>query len=144
MSFDASAREPETDYVIEAVRDVGSYRRIAARAEAPAPACERCGAGSRMSRHGCLTRQLRDVPQDGRPTWLSVQVLRWRCGTCGQTVTPAMAGAASRRRLTQRLIDWLVQESSQRPASQLAREAGIDEKTVRGVLGSSRRYVPND
>jgi transposase len=144
MSFDAASGCPEMDYVVEAVRDVGSYRRIAARSDARAPTCERCGPGARMSRHGCLTRQLRDIPQEGRPTWLSVQVLRWRCSTCGQTATPAMLGVGSRRRLTQRLIDWLVRESSQRPASQLAREAGVDEKTVRGVLGSSRRHRPND
>lgn len=129
----------EMGMIVDAVRDVGRDRRIAARAEARAPHCERCGPSARMSRHGVLTRQLRDLPHDGRPTWLSVQVTRWRCAGCGQTATPAMAGVQSRRRMTQRLIDWLVRESASRPASQLAREAGIDEKTVRGVLGASRR-----
>ena len=132
----------EMGVVIDAVRDVGRDRRIAARAEAGAPHCGRCGPAARMARHGLLTRQLRDLPQDGRPIWLSVQVLRWRCAGCGRTATPAVAGVQARRRMTQRLIDWLVRESAARPAAQLAREAGIDEKTVRGVLATARLRAP--
>ena len=135
------ARWREMGVVVDAVHDIGRDRRIAARAEAGAPHCERCGTTARMSRHGVLTRQLRDLPHDGRPTWLSVQLTRWRCAACGQTATPSMAGVQSRRRMTQRLIDWLVRESALRPAAQLAREAGIDEKTVRGVLSAARERV---
>ena len=138
MDAASFSRWPEMGMIVDAVRDVGRERRIAARADMRAPHCERCGPAARMSRHGMLTRQLRDLPHDGRPTWLSVQVTRWRCAGCGQTATPAMTGVQSRRRMTQRLIDWLVQESASRPASQLAREAGIDEKTVRGVLSTAR------
>lgn len=142
MNTVCGSRWREIGVIVDVVRDVDSSRRIAARAEAHAPRCGRCGPAAPMSRHGMLSRQLRDLPQDGRPTWLNVQVVRWRCAGCGRTATPAMAGVQARRRMTQRLIDWLVRESATRPAAQLAREAGVDEKTVRGVLATARPRAP--
>lgn len=103
----------------------------------PALCCTRCGRSERMVRHGRLTRLLRDVPRDGRPTWLRLDVTRWRCGACGSTQTPVQDGLQTRRRLTQGLMDWLVQQAGQRPLSQLAREAGVDEKTVRRLARPS-------
>ncbi|MCW7539535.1 transposase family protein [Aquabacterium sp. A7-Y] len=105
--------------------------RLLGRSRPNAPCCSRCGSSARMMRHGQVTRMLRDVPRDGRPTWLRLDLTRWRCGGCGGTCTPAVEGLATRRRLTPGLMDWLARQAGQRPVAQLAREAGVDEKTVR-------------
>lgn len=125
--------------IVETVHERGRSLRIAGRAEDRAPSCGHCGPGTRMVRHGLFTRQVRDLPQDGRPTWLAVRVTRWRCARCGHTAMPALTGIPGRRRMTQRLMAWLVDAAATRCAAQLARETGLDEKTVREVLGTARR-----
>ncbi|AKJ31686.1 helix-turn-helix domain-containing protein [Caldimonas brevitalea] len=136
LSAASPARREHCDYTREGFSLAAAWHRGAAQEAALPPHCRRCGKAEHMRRHGRVSRVLRDLPENGRPAWRRVDVTRWRCGACGVTYTPTPQGTSARRRLTERLAQWLIEQAAWRPVSQLAQEAGVDEKTVRRLLGS--------
>jgi len=122
---------------ILARRKDGARWRIRVEDPSPPPrACPTCGS-SVMHRHGRLTMTLADLPVDGCPVELTVVRQRWRCTECGRTVVADIPFKAKDFRMTERLRQYLIRQSAARTFSDVAREAGVDETTVRRAWDSA-------
>lgn len=106
---------------------------IEARPAQPVPACPHCGARDAVG-FGRREREVADVPLHGRPVRLAVHARRFRCGACARTFYESLPEIDDRRRMTTRLMRWIVSEARRRTGVEIAAHTGLAEGTVRGVL----------
>ncbi|MGO4617554.1 ISL3 family transposase [Nocardia sp. 2YAB30] len=96
--------------VVEDAVDDGHRVVVWARTPDAPAACPRCGAGSTRV-HGYHWRRLTDVPLDGRPVIVNVQVRRLVCPTtyCCNTFREQVAGVLERYQRRTTRLTWQVQ-----------------------------------
>jgi transposase-like protein len=75
-----------------------------------------------------------DLPRDGRRVVLHVSRRRYRCLACRRTFLQPLPDVFPGRRLTRRLVDAVLEQAGTRSCAAIAREVGVDEKTVRDLL----------
>lgn len=98
--------------------------------------CPHCGAPGHMQGHGMVLNVLADLPIKGKPLELHVRRQRWRCTACGATTTETLADKAKCFRMTTHLRQYVLRHSARRPFSDVARETGLDETTIRRIWES--------
>lgn len=98
-----------------------------------ADVCPKCGVIERLYRHGTDDVSFRDIPSFGKQVEITVRVQRWRCRECGTTANQPLPGMDSRRRMTERCIEWIADRGIVETFSSVARHVGVDEKTVRNI-----------
>ncbi|WP_240452355.1 ISL3 family transposase [Virgibacillus sp. YIM 98842] len=59
---------------------------------------------------------------------------RYKCRDCNETFFENLAEMDVNRTVTNRLIDWIQEESLEKPFTSVADEIGVDEKTVRNIF----------
>lgn len=96
-------------------------------------ACPSCGVIGRLYRHGTDDVTFRDIPSFGKRVEISVRAQRWRCRECGATANQPLPGMDRRRRMTERCVEWIAMRGVTETFSAVAREVGVDEKTVRNI-----------
>lgn len=96
-------------------------------------ACPKCGVIDRLYRHGTDDVTFRDIPSFGKQIEITVHIQRYRCRECGTTANQPLPGMDSRRRMTERCVEWIVDRGITETFSSVARQVGIDEKTVRNI-----------
>jgi Helix-turn-helix domain of transposase family ISL3 len=105
--------------------------------------CLRCGAGRLLvrglRRHGSQRQRFRDLARGKRHVVLWVNRLRYRCLACGRTFLQPLPDRAPGRRLTRRLAAYVSAQVATRSCRGIAREVGINERTVRTL---ARRATP--
>src|SRR5260221_4476686 len=100
----------------------------------PTPtACAKCG--GHFYKHGTKSVSYRDAPARGRQVILKVGRKRYRCRSCGGTFLQPLPDMEDNRRLTVRCREYIVEQALLRPFTEIARDIGIDEKTVRQLAG---------
>lgn len=105
--------------------------------EAPEPeTCEACGTVGQLVRFGKKDQAYRDVPIHGKRVTLWVQRRRYRCNSCMSTFRPTMADMDDTRSMTKRLVAYIEKAVLFRNNTEIARECGIEEKTVRLVFAA--------
>jgi hypothetical protein len=117
----------------------------------PDPICPGCGTRS-VSRHSRYERRLRDLPIQGVPVWLKVQVARWRCRNahCSRTIfvqrLPDIASVGARRtRRTAEIVTLFGHAAGGRPGERLMRRLGMpvsDDTLLRHVKSAARDARP--
>lgn len=102
--------------------------------------CPHCrqGSSTRAHRHGALEVVVRDAPIAGEAITLRLARPRFRCAACGTTYLMSGAIADPEFRMTTRMRFHLLRQSLVSSTSALARLHGLDEKTVRSLVKSSR------
>jgi transposase len=92
--------------------------------------CPKCGAADRLYRHGTKLVQYRDIPTFGKPLTIKAEVARYKCRECGKTSMQHLSGMDGKRRMTSRLIDYIIEQGIDQSYSAVARHVNVDDKTV--------------
>lgn len=109
-------------------------------------ACTKCG-GLSLYRHGTKTTTYADSPIRGFAAKLQATVRRYRCRDCGETFLQPLGGVLDERRMTERCAEFIAKAALRHTFAHVAREVGVDEKTVRAVAAErmaqlSERHRP--
>ncbi len=126
-------QEPEID------RD--GRRIFSAEYELMPEACPECGVVGRLYRHGVKTVSYRDVPAFGAQSVIEARVVRFKCRDCGKTSMQPMPDIDTRRRMTKRLVGYIMEQGIRKTFSAVTRDIGVDEKTVRNICEANIRKV---
>lgn len=125
------------DYTVLQVEESDQDYHITAEVSNPPNTCLVCGSQS-LAGHGRNEQMIRDLPSHGKRVAIYVDTRRWRCQDCGKTVMEILPAVNSKRKMTERLVQWIGKCSLKRTFASLAEEAGLDEKTIRNIF---RDYV---
>jgi transposase len=99
----------------------------------PVEVCRHCGS-IKVAKWGCAEQVVRDLPAHGKRVSLYIRARRFRCEDCDRTAFEPLPALADGRRMTQRLLIWVGQQSVKRVFAAIAEEVGLDEKTVRTIF----------
>jgi transposase len=122
---------PGYTITMEYVRDGVQHFQVAC--ATATEACGKCGVVGRLYRHGLETATFRDIPSFGKQVEIRVIVQRYRCRECGGTTNQPLPGMNRKRHMTDRCIEWVVERGIINTFSSVAREVGVDEKTIRNI-----------
>jgi transposase len=113
-------KETETDYHITAETVVRPSR------------CPHCQAlKPRLAGHGYKQQIFQDTPIQGKRVSILVHRRRYLCRECGRTFLERLADMDDRRNVTKRLLRYIQIKLLTATFVSLAREVGLDEKTIR-------------
>jgi transposase len=102
--------------------------------------CPDCVAGS-LRPNGKKTVDFADAPVRGQPVVIRADVQRYRCQNCGVTPFQQLPDIDPSHRMTRRCTDYIRQQVLRKTFAEVARETGVNEKTIR-VIGAERRNNP--
>lgn len=95
--------------------------------------CPACGSAV-LYRHGVQRQRYMDVPMHGKRVLLEIDRRRYRCQQCGKTLFSTLPEIDSKRLATSRLVRHIERYALSKTFAELARDVGVDEKTVRHVF----------
>jgi transposase len=95
--------------------------------------CPKCGVVGRLYRHGTKNVRYRDIPTFGKPLVIKATVNRYRCRECAATFMQSLPTMDNRRRMTGRLVDYILEQGIEQTYSAVARHIDVDEKTIRNI-----------
>ncbi|WP_238181971.1 ISL3 family transposase, partial [Methylobacterium trifolii] len=121
------------NWTVERVDTSQTGYRLFARFNVEPGHCQKCGSPRKPYKHGQKNVDYIDAPIHGRPTIISVDVRRYRCLDCTATFMQPLQDVHFQRRMTVRCIEHIRDQSLMRLFTHLAREIGLDEKTVRNI-----------
>lgn len=125
------------DYKVVRVEENAHDYHITAEVSNPPGACVGCGS-ERLIGHGRNEQAIRDMPTHGKRVAIYVDTRRWRCADCGKTFMETLPSVNAKREMTERLCQWIGQQSLKRTFASIADDTGLDEKTIRNIF---RDYV---
>lgn len=96
--------------------------------------CPICGSMNELVKFGKKDVSYRDVPIHGKRVTLWLQRRRYRCNACMGTFRPTLADLDEKRQMTKRLVSYVEKAVLVRANTDLARECGIGEQTVRAIF----------
>lgn len=96
-------------------------------------ACPHCGF-SLLYSHDKTEQIFFDTPMQGKPVVLKTQRVRYKCRSCGKTFREPLADIDDKRLMTTRLKEYIQKRSMSDTFAVVARETGLDEKTIRHVF----------
>ncbi|CAG4931802.1 unnamed protein product [Acidithrix sp. C25] len=114
-------------------------RLVEGRSIHEAPPCPKCG-DLRPFRHGTKVQRYIDLPVRGVKVVVDLERQRYRCKQCSATYFNLPDGFDHQRSITTRLRSYLERKALTHTFYELAREVGVDEKTVRNVFND---YLPH-
>ncbi|WP_305910475.1 ISL3 family transposase (plasmid) [Methylomarinum sp. Ch1-1] len=82
-----------------------------------------------------------DTPMQGKPLVLKIQRLRYKCRSCGKTFREPLPDIDDKRLMTARLKDYIQKRAMRDTFAVVARETGLDEKTIRHVFDDYARHM---
>jgi len=95
--------------------------------------CPHCQTGAPY-RHGSQQQHYIDIPMHGKPVLLRVDRARFRCKGCGKTFFSNLPDIDPKRKASTRFVKYIEQECMTKTFALLARETGIDEKTIKNIF----------
>lgn len=113
-------------------RDFGDTTEVNAKYLPLPDTCPKCGVADRLYRHGTITVDYVDAPYRKR-TLIHAEVQRLRCRECLATFVQPLPDMDTKRRMTKRCVEWIGEQGVPRTYAEIARDLGLDEKTVRSV-----------
>ena len=115
-------KETDTDYHVKAQATVVSKL------------CPHCGRSNETVAYAQKTPFIRDLPSHGKSVAIHLDVSRLRCKPCNKTFTAAVPEVDTARQMTERLAKWGGCQALEYTYAEIAKQVGIDEKTVRNVF----------
>lgn len=95
--------------------------------------CPHCGS-TRTLGYGKRAVSVRDIPLIGSPTLLQITRHRFKCRECLRTFYEPLPNVAEKHRATERLVSLIQLLALEEPYNSIAKQVGIDEKSVRNIL----------
>lgn len=95
--------------------------------------CANCKS-SNIRKFGSLTVRFADIPFKQQPSNLEIERQRYQCKICRKTFFEALPEFDEKRRCTNRLKKWLIQESFKQSFFDLAKQTGLNESTIRRIF----------
>jgi transposase len=117
----------------------GQYH-ILAEGLATASRCSRCGHDG-LYAHGSRPHAYADVPHHGNVSVIHVDRKRVRCRACGGITLQPLPDMAETHMMTRRLVAKIERDGLQRTFSEVAREVGVHERTVRRIIADHIRWL---
>ena len=112
--------------------DEGDYYRVEAEGNVIPTACPACT--NSLYRHGSQRQSYMDTPMHGKRVLLEIDRKRFRCKSCGKTLFEPLPDIDSKRMATSRLIRYIEERCLKITFLSLAREIGVDDKTIRFIF----------
>lgn len=119
------------------------------RVELPEPVvCQACGAlEGKLVKFGKEDQSFRDVPIHGKRSTIWVIRRRYRCADCDSTFRQPVPHMDDKRSMTSRLVKYIEKASMLGINTDVARDVGVDEHTVRRIFESyyqaeDAKYTP--
>lgn len=122
-----------SDYKVVRVEENAHDYHITAEVSNPPGACVGCGS-VRLIGHGRNEQVISDMPTHGKRVAIHVDTRRWRCAHCGKTFMELLPAVNAKREMTDRLVNWIGQQSLKRTFASIADDTGLDEKTIRNIF----------
>src|ERR1051326_4248579 len=98
-------------------------------------ACPHCpNSLFKLKPHGTKTQVIADAPARGKTVEIAVKRRRSRCPVCGRTCLQPFVGVDERWGMTERLVEFVKNESLLKPFNQAAEETGVAPSTVRAIF----------
>lgn len=117
-------------------RETATEYHVRAKPKAISRLCPGCGSSRKAFVHQQKTLFVRDLPSHGRAVAIHLDVPRLKCHDCVRTFTAVVPEVDADRQMTERLVKWIGRQSLEYPFTEIAKQVGLDEKTVR----ASTRY----
>lgn len=95
--------------------------------------CAHCRSAD-IVRHGTKTQVFNDCSIHGHRAAIHLSRQRYRCKACGKTFSDSQPDLDDTRLLSRRAVNYIREQSLSRTFASLAREIGVDEKTVRNIF----------
>ena len=73
---------------------------------------------------------IKDLPRLGKRSSIYVETRRWRCKNCEKTFFDTLPAVDEKRRMTDRLIQWIGDQAVRRTYSSVADEVGVTEGSI--------------
>lgn len=121
------------DFKVQRVEETDHNYHVYAEVSNSPSVCAACGS-DRLIGHGRNVQVIRDLPTHGKRLAITVDTRRWRCQSCGKTFMEALPAVNSKREMTDRLVNWISQQSLKRTFASIANDTGLDEKTIRNIF----------
>jgi transposase len=115
-----------------ALEDCGDHYRIHACGTVTPTSCPLCQ--SALYKHGMQSQVYMDTPMHGKRVLITLDRRRFRCKVCNKTLFDPLPAFDAKRLATNRLIQYVEQHCLKKTFADLAREIGVDEKTVRHIF----------
>ena len=87
-----------------------------------------------IRKFGSLIVKFADIPIKQTPNYLEIDRQRYQCKICKKTFFEDLPNIDSKRRCTNRLKDWLIQESFKQSFVNLAKQTDLNESTIRRIF----------
>lgn len=121
------------DLRADKLNDYGSHYRVSAISSIELQVCPHCGHDGFYG-HGSQHQQYMDTPIHGKQVVVEIYRKRYRCRGCGKTSFEPLPDIDSKRLATCRLITYIEQRCLTETFMALAREVGVDNKTIRNIF----------
>lgn len=98
-----------------------------------AKSCPHCGF-SQLYSHDKTEQVFFDTPMQGKPVILKIMRMRYKCRSCTKTFREPLPDIDDKRLMTSRLKEHIQKRAMRETFAVVARETGLDEKTIRHVF----------
>jgi transposase len=116
------------------VTDTGDLYMVEARFEVQPASCEKCGVVGRPYKHGTVKQRVNDTTHSGKPVVIVWDRQRYRCQHCGETFLQPSKDIDPNHLMTTRLVKHIQNAVLTRTYTEVAREVGLSDGTVRNVF----------
>lgn len=121
------------EWTVTEIHESEMAREMVARYEIHPDSCPKCGVVGRLYRHGTKKVKYTDAPNWGKHSVLTAIVNRYRCRDCAATSMQPLPDVDGQRQMTKRCIEHIEKQGVPQTYAALARQIGVDEKTVRNI-----------
>lgn len=122
-------------WTVSSTTDDGERLVITAHYAKQPDSCQLCGLVGALYKHGPRSLTILDSPVRGRPSCIEARVQRYKCRDCNGTFLQPLEGIDAERRMTERCLAYIQQQSLRDTFQRVSEHLGCDEKTVRNVAG---------
>ena len=96
--------------------------------------CDKCNR-MKFYAHGVRRQVYMDTPSHGKMVAIVVDRKRFRCTECGAVTLQPLSDMHSDHQMTTRLVEYVEANSLRRTFADVAKETGMNEKTIRRITG---------
>lgn len=125
------------------LNDYDSHYRILAQSTSGLATCPHCGQNDFYG-HGSQYQKFMDTPIHGKQVVVEIYRKRGRCKNCGKTSFEPLPDIDNKRLATKRLIAYIEQRCLKENFMTLAREVGVDNKTIRNIFDDYEARLKKD
>jgi len=107
--------------------------------------CPHCGdITTNFIKNGTKKQLFMDLPIHAKRVGIMIKRQRYKCQSCFSTFVEELPMMDAHRNATVRLVDYISQQSMERTYASIAKDVGVDEKTVRNIFNEYVETLRNN